>query len=60
MLEGSASLNRVLKNKNQAVRQGARREPRNAAWRPETQFFNSLLNVALKQQWISRNAQPGQ
>jgi len=49
----------MLKNKNQAVRQGARRydkrsvssicehwrEPRNAEWRPQAQFFNSLLNI---------------
>ncbi len=49
-------INRVLKNKDQAVRQGARRynkrsisicehwrEPRNAEWRPQAQFFNTLL-----------------
>ncbi len=50
-------LKRVLKNKNQAVRQGARRcdkrsifnicehwrEPCNAEWRPHAQFFNNLL-----------------
>ena len=55
-------LNRLLKNKNQVVRQGARRldkrsisgicehwrEPCNAAWRPQTLFFNSLLISFLK------------
>jgi len=59
------TINMLLKNKNQAVRQAGKargdatsaayssicehwREPRNAAWRPQAQFFNSLLKQGLK------------
>jgi len=60
--ESFNKVGRVLKNKNQAVRQGARRydkrsiflsicehwrEPRNAEWRPQAQFFNTLLDLKL-------------
>ncbi len=56
--ESINKVSRVLKNKNQAVRQGARRydksnicehwrEPRNAEWRPQAQFFNTLLDLKL-------------